>query len=365
MSGGVPVRRLVAQHDGILIGKAVRSPHLFDVGAQANWLNGRASVLIPLFDPFITVNAGATATMRWRVETRYAAIQLIWLVFARSLDGTGRASAVQLAAPTGTTLTSRVAAAAREATAPLVLVQNLASQNASEVELSLDVKAIDFNCEVYGVACFEMPRLNLAQDANEYGVDLLTLGARQPIYDGAAGQSIDAVAEAVKRAKNIARRNGMLMWAVPEASALTTTSAVLVDLATVDAPALARCLFRDPATGLAELTRTVAWRVRVKIPNDGLTTGEIVVQTTRGGAGVTLATISIPVNSGAGAFHYLPSTAGAPSTFLLDCDDLTQVDGRQAPGGTPRFDFIKFRWRRTAGTGTVECNGVFVFEPAP
>lgn len=353
MTAGVRGQATMPDASGLLIGKAVRGETWSDVGAAANSLLGLGGALVPAYCPFTTIAAGATATYRYYVWPRYQAANLVWFVGIRSTDASGRASQVKLSTPTGGTLVRRgLALATREPAEPIQHIENRTAHSSTPGEISIDVQATDYQCIVESIACFEAPRPTLAEGGSDGGVNLATLAPLQPIMDGAAGRSIDAVAAAVKKASTEARRNSYFQWAVPDADAFTTSSTSDVTLYDLPPPILGRPVYRDPATGLLVVTATASWKIRAKC-SDGTTSGQITAETTRGGAGVVLATITFNGTS----FAYF----GAPATFSVDADDLAAVDGRQG-GGTPRFDYMTFKAKRTAGAGSISIAGNYVGE---
>jgi len=337
---------------GVLIGRAVRAETWLDAAAGANSLLGLGGALVPAYCPFTTIAAAGTSAPRYYVKPRFQAVNLCWDVWARSTDGSGRTSRVRLHAPTGAGGYAEAhAESVRERMQRTRLFQVRAAQSSTPGEISLDVDAVDYQCLVESIRCVEIPRATLDPTGSDGGVNLATIAPRQPIIKGATGESIVAVGTAVQQASTEARRNSYFQWAVADADAFTTTSTTDVALFELGVPILGRPVYRDPATGLLVVTSTASWKVRAKC-SDGTTTGQITVETTRGGAGVVLATIVISGTS----YAWL----GAPATFSVDADDLASTDGREG-GGSPRWDDMTFKVKRTAGAGTISITGCSVY----
>lgn len=308
-------------------------------------------MLVPCFapcEPGRSIAAAGTKDFRFWVEPRYAAIDRIWIVTVRSTDASSRDTAVQLRAPaaSGTTRTYSVAAD-RDRVQPLVYVERLAAQSATAAEINLRIAVSgSYAVMVESIACYEVPRSVLAQNGNEYGMDLGTLAPRTPVFAAGSmtGRSYEGLARAVAASLSISRRTGMVMWATPDntTDARTFTSGSYVSLLQRAVEALGRKLYRS------NTTRALKARFLLRTDVSG-TTGNLKITTVSGGATTTAIATGLHA-----AFAWWPNN---PIDFTVACEDLQQADGRQSAA----WDTIDVAVQ-TGGTGTIYLAAACIYE---
>jgi hypothetical protein len=152
---------------------------------------------------------------------------------------------------------------------------------------------------------YEQTRATLALDTTDYGVDLTTINARQPIADF-ANRSLAGVIDAYDNLD--ARRAGLFHWTTPVAVPITFTAGSYVALFD-----LAPCVLL-PVPGTGSTTSTVTCAAYAKV-NAG--TGQ--VRFTAGGAG---GNVVLSITS--------TSFAWVTGSLAIDCEDLTVADGRRS-----------------------------------
>ena len=243
-------------------GSTVKSLTMQDAAKTLMWAIGRGGQLVPCYSPSYSLASGATARFKFRVQPRYQAFSRLWTVTARGASGNAGLS-FNTAVPAGGSAKYHNTGVTRAGVSPVIHYHHLSSQSSSETELSIDIDndgAVGLVIESIG--CFEIPRLELALGASDYGVDVETLAHRQPIYDG-AGKSVGGLYDTANAAFNIAQRNGMFhhAWPIITSGAGTTsatrniTSTSYVTLwssaggVTRTAPQLARKRDRDGVSG--------------------------------------------------------------------------------------------------------------------
>ena len=315
-----------------------------------SWVRGRGGVLIPAYDPAYTLLPADTGVataidFKFRVFHRLPAFARVWVIGARRSSaiispGVGLQT-LTVTAPAGTgaagsyTVISDVIGG--EDTR-MVYVERLAAQVSGEQDITLRL-ALNADTtktssyDVYSIACFELPRFTLL--AADSAVDIDTCRALQPIYDGAVGQSVGGVGDALVAAEAQAARPGLHVWARPDTYAVSTTAAAFTDFFAGRPPALAH----------RRTTTTKEVRVRVRARVDAGTVGEVRV-TSRLGATTT-------VSVSATAFGYVGGT-----TVAIDVEDVFTTDGRG--GGVS--EAVRWEWRRVSGAGLLLVSGLYLID---
>lgn len=332
MTAPVGYKRSRPRYADVSLGVAARTRTHLAAAELANWIRGIGSALVPASNVSITIAAGATKTLRFRVKPIGLSVQRMWLVWARAASVIG-GSSLQLAAPTAGTLSPRAVVGTNEAVVPLIFLESLTAKSASEQEISIDLKvpASAASVLVQNVACFELPRRVLAQDATDKGIARETLLTREPIYDleyVSLGGIMDAAAIYDTR-----RRVSLFQRAWPDntTDCLSTTSGAALGtnlLTALDIPVLQRKRF------IGDVQDIVSPRYYVQAPVG--TSMEI--RCANGGTTVDVTHV------GTGAFAWVTSSAD----INVDCEDMTTADGRVGAA----WDELRFSWRRSAGAGT-------------
>ena len=305
-------------------GSPVTAQTWTSMGYLGNWLRGKGAQLIPTCFPERTITAGTTETFRFRVKTRSSAIQRVWMVALRTTAATATTAEIKAPSGTGTLVTVAVGSSLDGFRAPVIYVEDVASKAASEVEITVSIKAVGNSVVVDSIGCYEQDRPVLNADSTDYGIELATLAVRQPIFE-ASNASAGGVYNALANAD--ARRVGLFHWSVGASTLVTRSSATPADIFILDSPILTRKLARSAVTG------TVKWAIYAYLSGAG--TGTVTASTTSGASNTITITNTVAAWS-------------TPQTFAVDCDDMASVDGRQT-AGTPRWDMLNFKF---AGDGT-------------
>lgn len=311
MSATVPVARPgVPLVTGIKSGLPVLATEHAGAARLMNHAMGRGQVA-PCYSPGTTIAAGQDRSFIHWHGPRYQAIQRVWVFSLRSTSTTLN-STVAIRAPFDAADANATVTVSgdRDALNSFMVVENRASQSATAEQVSCNLDVTGNDCVVESIGWWDMPRAQLALDANDDGVDLLGLQYRQAIYDG-TNRSVGGEADAVLAALTAVRRV-LGEWAVPatvtDALQVTATSYTALPGSTI---VLARKLFRSSTTG------TLSARVYAKT-DDASDIADVRFTTTSGASAV----INIPTNSHA-AFAFF----GAPLTFQADCTDYDEPDG--------------------------------------
>ena len=319
--------------DDVKVGEAVTSATWSEMASLANWTRGKGAMLVPTCMPLRTVGDGTTDTFRFRVKTRSSAMRRVWRVSISCASGSG-ASAIVIKAPasTGTALDAFVTpSTTRFDVSTFVYVEDLASQAASETEITISVEADGDDIVVESISCYEEDRASLALDATDYGVFVPSLYARQPIADYSY-RSVGGIVDAL--ANLDARRVGIIHWTQGDSEAAEVTTSTAKDIF-VPMPVLARKDLRSSTTG------SVKWSAYAKVSAGA--TGTIAVATTESGVSDSTTVTST-------SFAWITSRA-----ISIDAEDLAVNDGRRdsvwdllsckisvTGGGTPKFTVKSF-----------------------
>lgn len=351
MSPRVPFRPPYPSEAAIRSGSPVT--HSLATSAElSNWNLGAGAMLIPLFapcEPGRSIAAAANKTFRFWIEPRYAAVDRIWIVRVRSTDASSRDSAVQIEAPaSGGTARTYTVAADRDRVTNIVYLHRLSAQSATAGEVNIKITVTgSYAVMVESIGCYEVPRARLAQNSNEYGMDLETLQPRTPVFAAGSmtGRSYEGLARAVAASLSISRRAGMVMFATPDntTDARAFTAAGYTSLLQAAVEALGRKLYRESTT------RGLKARFLLKTDVSG-TTGNLRINTTSGGLGGANA-IATGLHA---AFAWWPNN---PIDFTVACEDLAAADGRRGAA----WDDIDVQVQ-TGGSGTIYIAAACIYE---
>lgn len=319
MSADVPTRRTIARQADVVSGRAVRSRTWLTAAALANWSGGKGEALVPAYDPGQTIAAAATKIFVWKVLPNGRSVRRTW-----NLCFVGAAT-VKITIGAGATVERSTTAAGTWIT----LNEDLAAKSAALTDLTLTVEnqASSATVMVASIACHEAPRAVLLQDAADYGVDTVSLQAREPIGSRSYA-SLGGIAASLALAT---QRRHYIAHARPAnaTDAWSTTSGSYVAIL-LDAVLVARKVYAGATTG------DVRWYFYVSTTAG--TTGTIRV--THPDASTT--TAAIP-DSASWSWVTVDSTA------KFACEDLTTSDGLVA-GTFPEFDV---HFLRASGAGSV------------
>ena len=309
-----------------------------------HWATGRGMMVIPAYSPGNTIAAAANGTYNFRVKPRAQSIQRVWAITIRSGSTTRNTTvAVKVPSTAGSTTATVTAGGDRERLSTFLIVEDRAAQNDTEETLSINLAVTVESCVVESIACWDMPRAELALNTTDDGVDLLTTQYRAPIFDG-VNKSIGGEADAVVAALATCRRV-LMQWALPatttEARSTSSTSYVSA-LGGGTSIVLARKLYRSSTTG------TLSAKIYARTA-DTSDIGDVRFTTTSGAS----ATINLPTGSHANFAWF-----GSPLTFQADCEDLTVSDGRRST----RWDLLTVEFKVTDASDVLYLASISVWE---
>lgn len=332
VSTRVPASRRQVGMGDVKVGLDVSARHWSQLGELANYLRGRGSVLIPGNAPVVTVAAGGSTTLRYRVAPSGRAIARLWYTEIVSASATQPARATISVTGDSMDINSTLNSEGW-------LLETPVSKGTAEVELALTVACNAASLQsviVQSVHCWELHRAQLTKDATDLAVDLSTLEYNRPIWDRDY-EAIAAVADSI--AASNGRRCGLVSWYGPEAS-FSGAAADLFELPIRVVP---------PKIGASDTTRTCTWNVYAYC-SDGTTAGTVVV---RDAAGVDSGALTVTAGTTSPTWF----TGGSKS---LLCEDLSQTDG--LPSGA--YETVQVRCARTAGAGSVRLIGFNLYDSA-
>lgn len=302
MSAIVPHMRPSLDADSILAGLPVDDADWQALAGLANFGNGHGGMLIPWCAVGYEVASGATQTFHFYVAPKARAVERVWRVNLRASTAGTTAQVTCGGAPT-VTVTPPLARDRRGGS--FVFSEPLSAKTATAADATLTIKASGGSVIVESVAMYEQTRATLALDTTDYGVDLTTINARQPIADF-PNRSLAGVIDAYDNLD--ARRAGLFHWTTPVAVPVTFTSGSYVALFD-----LAPCVLL-PVPGAGSTTSTVTCAAYAKV-NAG--TGQVRFTATGAGGNVVLSITST-------------SFAWVTGSLAIDCEDLNVADGRRS-----------------------------------
>lgn len=313
-----PRRRIVPIGEDEQIGKSIAARPWSELALLANYVRGRGSMLIPNHSPMVLcASAGtATQTLRWRTQPSGLAVTRVWAVEIAGAAVTNEGT-VSINGGPSKAITPKLV------TGPDSTFEFLetATKTTATTELTLTATATRGAFRISKVACWELPRAQLTENATDLGVALNSLDYNRPIMalpnNGVMGL-----------ARSIAASNGRRVGIVSWAGRVRVFDDVYTPIFTFPIRIV------PPKMDLSTL-RTLQWDVYASA--DSGATGQARVVTS------TLSTSSpLAINSTSLAWR-------GPGAHNFLCEDLTQIDG--LPSGL--YETVQLEVRSTV-------NGIFV-----
>lgn len=184
------------------------------LASLANWCMGHGGMLIPWTGIEYIVDDDQE-TFSFYVAPKAQAVERVWCMVATGFAEItfGSATAVSLASPGTPSL--------------LVVREALASKSSTAGGVTVTVDSESAHTRVHAIACYEQTRAVLDQDTTDYGVDITTCAARQPIADF-ANESLAGVCDAYKNLD--CRRAGYFSWSCGEGEPIMITAGSFTEL---------------------------------------------------------------------------------------------------------------------------------------
>ena len=335
MSAIVKARRGVPAYADVSAGAAIRSPTWLAACDTANWIRGKSKTLIPLSRCRASLSASAGANFYFRAKPHVTGLRRKWTVI---VNGTGRVQSLY---------DSIWHSFSSITESSFSFYEDVTSATSTEYQAGIRVEALGAtSCTVAAAGLEEVQRAVLGLDSTDLGTDLNTEVFREPIRAD-SNTGIYGVAAVATDSSSVFSR-GLFGWATNNdttGSAFSTTAGP-TNVFQLDVPILVPKLYSGDTTG------TASWRALCITSASGVSAD---VQVTNNSTATTT-TIAVPTSSHS-AWAWYPSTAGAPSTFSVDCTDVSDDDGLQ--GGA--FNDLTFSVTRTGGAGTIYVAGISVF----
>lgn len=320
--------------EGVWSGRPVR-------GGNAQWrgwalacnsLLGRGGTLIPHARCFTEIDQNATTTLHFVVSPRYAARRRVWAM-TYGVTTAFAPCLIRFTDPSGGTSDATISAAS-SATVTHYHTEDVADVTATNLAPTWTEVSDVGAPKLLTVACFEMPRPEIAQDALEYGVNVDSFGQGRSVYT-TTGVGPGALVTSVSQAWDLAPRNGLFHWARGQVDFLSMSSGSWT-------PVFAGSpILRGRKATTTSTTKTVNAQVRV---SSGAGTTGTVRMTMASGAVVTFAISSAMAE------------AWVDNEIDIDCDDLSTADGRRSS----RLDTCLFEWQRTGGANSINLHGISI-----
>lgn len=322
-----------------------------NVAQNVNYALGHGMQVVPLHTPqtgSMSVPKNSNREFHFRVEPRAQAMARVWSIVAQP-SGVGRGQ-YTITAPAGTGTSVVAYASDRDTMSPVTYVEYLSAQSAAETDLSIRIAvanaAADQDLQVLAIGCFEIPRSQLAQNATDYGVDIETLGHRQPIYDATSAYvSVSGVSSSLYQARQSCRRSFLQQsYGSDTTTAWSTTSTSYADVTEGAVPMLNRYLYNG------DNQRPARFKVYARHSAGGVSCS--VRLTMSSSAGTTTATFT-PGTS----FAWWPASA---ASIDIDAEDMDDSDGIRS--GV--FDNARIEAKLDSASGTFYIGAVSVWESA-
>jgi hypothetical protein len=320
MSALVPHFRPTLNTSGVRVRNPVTGDDWTTLGGLANWCNGHGGMLIPWSAIGRSVGSGSTETFHFYVGPKARAVERVWVMNLRAGAATGVSAAVTVGGASARTVHPSSSRSGRVGS--FVFRESLSAKTSIAGGTTMSVQAIGGSVRVESVCMYEQTRAILDRNSTDYGCDLETLRARQPIID-IANNSARGVADAYKNVD--ARRAGIYHWSTPTGAALGITSVGFTTLLPLNPPVIGAV----PTTG--DTTTSLLIAVYAKV-NAGSADFRATTVATSG-------TVTIAVTST--SYAWVTGTLTGVNTH-----DLTLADGLRGAA----FDGITFDARR--GTAT-------------
>jgi hypothetical protein len=332
----VELYRVDPDLEDIIVGDGTRGATFEAIAKLTHWVRGRGRCIVPAHHPRFTIAAAASSTLRYFTGVSEAAIARVWLVDVRASTKTASCRfTIQAGAGAAS---DPIVMDGRSANSRTILyIEPEAPQVGGATEVSVVVAVASGTARVEAVACYELPRAALDRDLGpDFGIALDSYYPREDVWQQSTS-GLYGLASAVVAIEN--RRIGHLaMW---HETGFDTTSGAFVALH----PAARLVASQDRPSSTRRSLEGYVWAVC----SNGTTSGEFDFRR----ADTTASTaVAIPLLTTVGAWF-------GPVTLDFGCEDLSEDDG--TPGGS--YDTCQFRFRRTAGAGTVKIKGYCASEP--
>ncbi len=335
MSARVPESRIDLQQDEVRVSKSVRSLDWVAATRLHNWISGRSVIQVPSHAPMVSIASSASSEFPYRVLPRYQDTRYRYSIILTAETET-TAEVLIDGASQGTFPVEN-----RRNAAPLVFDIELGVQSTTEAETVIKVTAGDSSVTVEAVLVEALPRVLLAEDANDLGANRMKFWIREAISERNFANSLLDLQNNLRQS---ARRCGCFAHSWGTDSPKVTTNGSYENKFEDTISILGRFLFSG------ETQRTLSWRVKA-YNSDGSTAGNVRVSNDAG-------TSVIAVPAGTTTATWFPTTGNAADTFLVDAEDNETANGLR--GGTT--DDHTFEAQRTAGAGNVLIETISVWE---
>jgi hypothetical protein len=337
VAGVVPWSRIDPYRATVQVSESTRGRTFRDAALLLHWVRAHGLQLIPAHRPGVEVAPAATETLRYRVHPSGRAVARLWVIGLRqdTVTSSDEGALLDVTFPDGVTVTMLPASvtAFGGIVDRRLYVEELTAKSGAQDDLAVTFESTtgDVTAYVETVACFEMPRAVLTLDDVDRGLDLETLRPGAAMY-AARGASVLGLAEGWGDTR-VQRALWSQTWPTAQ-----TTSGTFVDVHPLALPVLPSRRFASVATAKAE------WWVYGYASN-GTTSGEFRLTA---GSGDT-STVAMPTGSSSGAWL-------ARGVIDLDAEDLSDAEGLPSGGQ----ETLQLAFRRTAGAGSVRCEGIHV-----
>ena len=309
MSANVPHSRPEqGSFDDMLSGEPVSATDWSTLAALANWLNGRGGQCIPWCSVGHEIAASGTVTLSFRHASKAQTVARIWNIHMLSDTDGATATIVINGVNKGTVIPPRTRGERRAAFA---FVDELSSQTGDLVTSTVAIQATGGAITVETLAAYDDARRVLARDSTDYGVDVTTLRARQPVA-AFANASVKGVCDAEKSLSS--RRLGHYAWSVPTSAAISPGSTSLTALTEVP-------ITIQSARDGTNTTEPHAVRVYAKVSSG---TGKVSAVSAQGGHSTTMSITRT-------------SFGWDSADLLVETEDLTTSTGRRSGEETVTF----------------------------
>jgi hypothetical protein len=291
--------------DGIRVGLPVGGFDWGGYGTLANWCNGHGGMLVPWCHVGEAITTGNSGTFHFRIAPKKPAVMRLWYVNLRGSAPSGVTASVEANGAAGVTVELTNTRLGRGGS--FVFVESLGAKTNTVADSNLKVTAAGGTVTVESVACYEQTRASLDDTTDDYGVDINTLRARDPIADFDY-QSVAGVIDAYKNLD--ARRAGYFHWSTDTSSALSIAAGsgapdAVFDLSVPMAGAI-------PTLG--DTTTSVVCAVYAKVDAG---TGSVRFQSDDAGDSATASVTSTTYSW------------GTPVNLSINCEDFSITDGRR------------------------------------
>ena len=272
----------------------------------ANWNQGHGGMLVPWTAIGQSISAATTYTFHFYITPKGACVERIWCINARAvIGGTFTVKVDGVAVDDDPTFRPDTTRDGRSQV--FCMRESLSAKTSTAADLTVAIAVSTAAVTIESIACYEQTRGVLDEVTTDFGTDITTLRARQPIAD-LDYQQVAAVMDGYKNLD--ARRAGFLHWSADVGSELSITAGVgsPAALFALNPPVL------GAIAGLSDTTATVTVAAFAKVDAG---TGSIRFQSTQAAATATLQITATSYGS------------WVTDTLSVDAEDLTVVDGRR------------------------------------